>query len=148
LDQEHERQARHVAERVDATADFEGALRYALQHWFKYGDLFLKLANDTGPLAARAAAIRRKDALLWAEGIEKAFAVSHEVALRLAAFVVGGSYGVFETRTSPAADEAIIEDVIRSVMSAGQALRDRYAPARPSDDGWPGQRRRLTGQSE
>jgi AcrR family transcriptional regulator len=130
IGREHERQASYVAAHVDPSADFEGALRYALQHWYKHGELFLKLANDTGPLAARAAAIRREDAQLWASGLEKTFTLPTDVALRLAAFVVGGSYGVFEQRTSD--DAAVIDDLVRSVMAAGRALQDRYASASTS----------------
>src|SRR5579872_4548981 len=50
IDREYERQTLHVTAEVDATTDFEAALRYALQHWFRHGELFLRLANDTGRL--------------------------------------------------------------------------------------------------
>ena len=127
LEQEYQRQTEHVTTNVDASSDLEGALRYALRHWFGHGELFRRLATDTGPLAARAAAIRREDALLWAEGMQKTFDLSHEVALRLAAFAVGGSFGVFEARDR-ADDDRIIDDVVRSIMAAGRALQDAYAP--------------------
>jgi len=126
LDREYQRQTGQITAEVDATADFERALRYALRHWYQHGELFLRLANDTGPLAARAAAIRREDALLWADGIERRFGLPPEVAMRLAAFVVGGAYGVFETRNGEG-DETIIDNVVRSVMAAGEALRNKYA---------------------
>jgi AcrR family transcriptional regulator len=126
LDREYELQTRHVFEHVDAVADLEAAVRFALLHWFQHGDLFLKLANDTGPLAARAAAIRRADALHWAGAFEATFVLPHAVAMRLAAFVVSGAYGVFETRTG-ADDEIVIDNVVRSVMAAGEALRRKYA---------------------
>jgi AcrR family transcriptional regulator len=126
LDQEYERQTAHVAANVDATKDLEGALRYAVRHWFRHGELFRRLATDTGPLAARAAAIRREDALLWAEGMQTAFELPHEVALRLAAFAVGGSFGVFEAQDRD--DDRIVDEVVRCVLAAGEALRDAYAP--------------------
>jgi AcrR family transcriptional regulator len=126
---EYARQASHVAAQVDPTADLEGALRYALKHWYEHGELFLRLANDTGPLAARAAAIRRQDARLWAGGFEQAFDLPPAVALRLAAFVVGGAYGVFEAR-SRQDDEVVIDDVVRSVIAAGRALQERHAQGR------------------
>lgn len=125
LDQEYERQTAHVTANVDATKDLEGALRYALRHWFRHGELFRRLATDTGPLAARAAAIRREDALLWAEGMQETFELPHEVALRLAAFAVGGSFGVFEAQDRD--DDQIIDEVVRCVMAAGEALQDAYA---------------------
>ena len=126
LDQEYARQTAHVTANVDATKDLEGALRYALRHWFRHGELFRRLATDTGPLAARAAAIRREDALLWAEGMQERFELPHDAALRLAAFAVGGSFGVFEAQDRD--DERIVDEVVRCVMAAGEALRDAYAP--------------------
>lgn len=126
LDREYQRQTEHVTANIDADADLEGALRYALRHWFGHGELFRRLATDTGPLAARAAAIRREDALLWAEGMRKAFSLPPQAALRLTAFVVGGSYGVFEAH-SREDDDRIIEDIVRSVMAAGRALQREYA---------------------
>jgi AcrR family transcriptional regulator len=126
LAREYQRHTMQIAGAVDARTDPESSMRYALRHWYQHGELFLTLANDTGPLAARAAAIRRDDALLWVTGFEQTFAVPHDVAQRLAAFVVGGSYGVFETRTGAQDDEAIIDDVVRSVMAAGRALRCKY----------------------
>lgn len=127
LDREYELQTRHVFAHVDAAADLEGALRFAMDHWFRHGDLFLKLANDTGPLAARASAIRRADAQLWSGAFAATFALPQPVALRLAAFVVSGAYGVFETRTG-ADDATAIDNVVRSAVAAGEALRRKYAP--------------------
>jgi AcrR family transcriptional regulator len=125
LHQEYSRQTEHITAETDAAADLEAAMRYALRHWFLHGQLFLKLANDTGPLAVRAAAIRRADALFWAEALAKNFSLPHDVSFRLAAFVVGGSYGVLETRTGED-DDTVIDNVVLSVMAAGQALRTRY----------------------
>jgi AcrR family transcriptional regulator len=126
LDREYERQTRQITEQVDVVANFEAALRYALQHWFRHGDLFMTLCNDSGPLATRAAAIRRTDAVMWAEGIERTFTLPHAVALRLAAFMVGGSYGVAEAHRG-ADDAATIDEVVRSIMGAGRALQGKYA---------------------
>ena len=133
LDREYERQTRLITERVDVVADLEGALRYALQHWFRHGDLFMTLCNDSGPLAARAAAIRRADAVMWAEGIERKFGLPHVVALRLAAFMVGGSYGVAEAHRGED-DATTVDDVVRSIVGAGWALHGKYA-AQISTDG-------------
>lgn len=128
LDREYERQTEHITAKVDAAGDLEGALRYAMRRWFRHGELFRRLATDTGPLAARAAAIRREDALLWAEGMQKAFDLPKDAALRLAAFVVGGSFGVFEARDGEG-DDKVIDEVVRIVMAAGGALQLQYAPA-------------------
>jgi AcrR family transcriptional regulator len=133
LYREYGRQTEHIAARTDAVGDLEAAMRYALRHWFIHGQLFLKLANDTGPLAVRAAAIRRADALFWAEALEKNFALPHAVGLRLAAFVVSGSYGVLETRTGED-DDTVIDNVVLSVMAAGEALRARYDTASELSD--------------
>jgi AcrR family transcriptional regulator len=132
LHREYGRQTEHIAAQIDAIADLEGAMRFALRHWFHHGQLFLKLANDTGPLAARAAAIRRADALFWADAMGKTFALSHDVSFRLAAFVVGGAYGVLETRTGED-DDIVIDNVVLSVMAAGQALKTRYGGAMTRD---------------
>ena len=126
LQREYVSQTEHIAAHTDAMADFEEAFRYALQHWFSHGQLFLKLANDTGPLAAKAAAIRRADALFWADALAHAFDLPPDVGLRLAAFVVGGANGVFETREGED-DAAVIETVVLSVTAAGRALQARYA---------------------
>ena len=128
LHREYGRQTEHIAAQTDAVADLEGAMRYALRHWFLHGQLFLKLANDTGPLAVRAAAIRRADALFWADALGKNFSLPHDVSFRLAAFVVGGAYGVLETRTGED-DDTVIDNVALSVMAAGQALKTRYGNA-------------------
>jgi AcrR family transcriptional regulator len=128
LHREYGRQTEHITSQTDAVADLEAAMRYALRHWFLHGQLFLRLANDTGPLAVRAAAIRRADALFWADALEKNFALPHDVGLRLAAFVVGGSYGILETRTGED-DDTVIDNVVLSIMAAGQALNARYGDA-------------------
>jgi AcrR family transcriptional regulator len=128
LHREYGRQTEHIAAQTDAVADLEGAMRYALRHWFLHGQLFLKLANDTGPLAVRAAAIRRADALFWADALAKTFSLPHDVSFRLAAFVVGGAYGVLETRTGED-DDTVIDNVVLSVMAAGQALKTRHGNA-------------------
>lgn len=125
LHREYVRQTEHITAQTDAVADLEGAIRYALRHWFSHGALFLKLANDTGPLAARAAAIRRADALFWSDAFEKNLSLPHDVGLQLAAFVVGGSFGVFESRTGDN-DDTVIDDLVLSILAAGQALRVRY----------------------
>lgn len=129
LEREYQRHTGQITGQVDPVRDLEGALRFALGHWFRHGQLFLKLANDTGPLAAKAASIRREDALLWVEGLEKTFKLPRDVALRLARFLVGGAYGVFETRTG-VDDDIIIDNVLRSVMAAGRALERKYRSAR------------------
>ena len=127
LDREYDRQTEQITAKVDVAGDLEGALRYAMRHWFQHGELFRRLATDTGPLAARAAHIRRQDALIWAEGMEKAFALPREPAVRLAAFMVGGSFGLFEAR-SGVDDERVIDEVVRIVIAAGSALQSHYAP--------------------
>ena len=48
--------------------------------------------------------------------------------LKKAAFVVGGAYGVLETRTGED-DDTVIDNVVVSVMAAGQALKTRYGNA-------------------
>jgi AcrR family transcriptional regulator len=127
LNREYERQTEHITANVNPETDLEGALRYALRRWFRHGEIFRRLATDTGPLAARAAAIRREDALLWAEAMQKPFALPQEAALRLAAFAVGGAYGVFETHHLED-DDRIIDEVVRCVMASGKALQKVYAP--------------------
>jgi AcrR family transcriptional regulator len=126
LDREYERRTREITQQVDRTADFEGAMRFALRHWFEHGDLFMKLSSDTGPLSARAAEIRRADALSWGDAIARAFELPTDVAQRLAAYMVGGSYGVMQTRSGQD-DEAIMDDILSTILSAGEAMRAKYA---------------------
>ena len=126
LHREYSRQTDYITAGIDPVADLEGAMRHALQHWFNHAQLSLKLANDTGPLAKRASAIRRADALFWADAFAKNFTLPKDVAFRLAAFVVGGVYGILETRSGED-DDTIIENTVLSVLAAGQALKARYS---------------------
>jgi AcrR family transcriptional regulator len=124
LDREYHRQTARIAEGLEIDATFEQRLRYALRHWFQHGDLFMRLYNDHGPLAAKAKAIRQTDAKVWAIGLQDAFGLPNRTALHLASFMVAGAAGAMETRNGTD-DEAIIDNTTLSILAAAEALARR-----------------------
>jgi AcrR family transcriptional regulator len=122
LDREYHRQTGLIAEGLGPDATFEQWLRYAMQHWFQHGDLFMRLYNDHGPLAVKAKAIRQADAEVWAVRMQQAFGLPPRTALHLASFMVAGATGAMETRNGTD-DAAIISNIVLSIVTAAQALR-------------------------
>jgi AcrR family transcriptional regulator len=122
LDREYHRQTDLIAESLRPDTTFDQWLRYALRHWFQHGELFMRLYNDAGPLAAKAKAIRQVDAQMWAAGLERAFGLPPRTALHLASFMVAGASGAMETRNGTD-DEAIIDNIASSVVAAAKALK-------------------------
>jgi AcrR family transcriptional regulator len=122
LDREYHRQTALIAEGLGPDVTFEQWLHYALRHWFRHGELFMRLYNDHGPLAAKAKAIREADAKVWAVGLQRGFGLAPRTALHLASFMVAGASGAMETRNGTD-DEAIIDNITSSVVAAAKALR-------------------------
>ena len=122
LDREYHRQTALIAEGLGPNATFERWLRYAMGHWFQHGELFMRLYNDHGPLAAKAKAIRQADAQVWAVRLQQTFGLSPRTALHLAAFMVAGASGAMETRNGTD-DEAIIDNIASGVVAAAKALK-------------------------
>ena len=121
LDREYRRQTHLIAEALGPDRTFEQWLRFALGHWFQHGELFMRLYNDHGPLAAKAEAIRRADSRVWATEMQRVFGLRRRTALHLASFMVAGAAGAMEIRNGTD-DDAIINNVTLSVLAAAQAL--------------------------
>jgi AcrR family transcriptional regulator len=124
LDREYHRQTGLIADGLGPDASFEQWLRYSLRHWFRHGELFMRLYNDHGPLAAKAKAIRQSDARVWAVRLQQAFGLPTRTALHLASFMVAGASGAMEIRNGTD-DEVIIDNLTLSVLAAAQALARR-----------------------
>lgn len=122
LKREYHRQEAQISEGLGPDPAFEQRLRFALSHWFAHGELFMRLFNDYGALAAHSRAIRLLDAQKWAVGIERTFGLPPRTALHLASFIVAGAAGAMEIRNG-LDDEAIIDNVVTSVLAAARALR-------------------------
>ena len=133
FDRENQVYVERMAAEVPPNASFEAWVRGALRHWFhkvdERGELFMRLVNDNGPLAARSKAIQKLNADSWASGLEKAYGLPRRQAEHFAWFMVAGTAGAIASRNGQD-DDAIIDTITLAVMAGASALRRQYVTPR------------------
>jgi len=130
FDREHAIYLERYAKLLQPDASFEDRIKFALRVWFQRaderGELFLRLASDSGGLAEKARAVQRTNAHGWRDTLMRFYGLPEVVAREYAWLMVAGTAGALAAREAGRDDEELIAVIATALVAGAEGLAARY----------------------
>jgi AcrR family transcriptional regulator len=130
FDREHTIYLERYEGLLQPDASFEDRIKIALRVWFQRaderGELFLRLASDSGGLAEKAKAVQRANAGRWRDNLMRFYGLPEPVAREYAWLMVAGTAGALAAREVGRDDEALIAVIATALVAGAEGLAARY----------------------